>query len=166
MLFVDLFQDGELEHVHQLVMDHVAKFSEGSRVGEDDSALREFGEPLHALGKGIRAHVGLLEMLMRGVDDQGNRVRDLVLELTLQVLIAVLREGKRRAGERLLFRIIEDLHVIAAKRQPLKRVVVHLVFPERKRLGVRERRRESNGGRDREETGEELNLLHSGAASE
>jgi hypothetical protein len=160
MLLVDLLQDRELEDVDQLVVDHVLEFRVGARVRKHHAPLRELGESLHALGEEAGADVGLLEVLVRGIDDQRDRLRDLVLEFPLEVLIAVLGERERQAGERLLLRVIEDLHVLAAQRLPLKRVVVDLVLAERERLGVGKGRRR-NTERDREQTNEELHLLHS-----
>ena len=161
MLLVHLFEDRELEDVHQLVMEHVPELGEGARVREHHAPLRELGEPLHALGQEIGADVGLLEVLMRGIDDEGNRVRDLVLELHLEVLIALLGQLDRGAREGLFLGVIEDLDVLTAERQPLKRVVVDLVLPERKGLRVTRGRGEQKERRDCEQGDEELHLLHS-----
>ena len=63
---------GQLEEVNQLVPDRMAEVLVVAVIGKRDATLQELGETGHALGEEGRRHVGLLEVLVRRVDDQRN----------------------------------------------------------------------------------------------
>jgi hypothetical protein len=50
VLLVDGVQEGELEDVHHLVVDHMAELGVRPREREDHPPLQVFREALHALG--------------------------------------------------------------------------------------------------------------------
>ena len=113
VLGVGLVQDRELEDVHHLVVEHVAEFGVGARVREHHAALHEVREPLNPFGNEERAHVRLLEVVVRAVDDHRDHARHLVLKLGREILVALLGEDDGEPGDRLFLRVIEDLDVLA-----------------------------------------------------
>jgi hypothetical protein len=104
------------------------------------------------------AHVVLLEVVVRGIDDQRNAARHLVLEFRREVGVRLLGQHDGRAGEGLFLGIIENLDVLALQRQPMERVVLNLVLAEG--VVLRRRRRRSRENRDRSEREKQSSLLH------
>ena len=96
---VALDQQVELEHVHHLVAHGVPELGEVAPERQRDPALEEVGGAEQPFGRRERQDVGLLEVGVRGVDDERDAGRHRVAELHAQRVVARLGVGQRRRGE-------------------------------------------------------------------
>ena len=104
------------------------------RNGSDDAALEEVGRAEQALGRGERQDVGLLEVGVRGVDDQRDPLGDVVPELHRQGVVARLGVGQRGGRELGLGGIVVQVDVRAPQDPPVELAVLDLVLAEAEEL--------------------------------
>ena len=146
--------EAQLEDVDQLVAQRVAKIGVAARERQRDAALQELGDAEQSLGRHERQDVGLLEVGMRGVDDQGNAAAHRVVETPRQHAVALLGVSQRHAAELFLLRVEVEIHVVAAQHAPVESAVLHLVLPEVAELG-RHRGRPRGAGHEQQGRGPE-----------
>src|SRR5690606_30036572 len=132
----------DLEGVHQFVPEGVAELCVVAPERERDASLQVLGEAEDAVRDEARKDIGLLEVLVRGVDDERNALEGMVAESSLEDGKALLGVGECHARDPLLFGIVVDVDVLAAEHVPLEFAVLDLVLAERLRLGGRARREE------------------------
>ncbi len=120
----------QLEFVHQLVADGVAELHVVAGERQRHAALQEIGDAEQALGRHEGQHVGLLEVGVRRVDDQGNAAVDGVRETPLQDAVTVLGVCEGDARQLFLFGIVVEVDVLAPQHMPVEIAVLNLVLPE------------------------------------
>ena len=138
--------DAELEDVDQLVADRVTEVVVAPVEGQRHPLLQKLRDTQQAFRRHEREDVGLLEVGMRRVNDQRNATRDVVIEALLQDLEARFGVGQRDPPELLFFRIVVEVHMLAAQHVPIEAPVLDLVLTE----GTELCRRDAGQERDRE----------------
>jgi len=81
-------QNVDLEGVDQLVGEHVVQLGVGAGEGQEHPALQEFGDAAGADADQLRRDVRLLEVGVRGVEDEGDLRLDLMVEHATETAIA------------------------------------------------------------------------------
>src|SRR5437867_5658817 len=132
--------EAQLKDVDQLVANRVPEFGVAATERQRHTPFQEFRDAEQAFGRNERQDVGLLEIGMRSVDDEGNAPRHRVIEAPLEVVVALFRVGKRHAPELFLFRIVVQVDVFAAQDAPVELAILDLVLAE-----VAELRRQEGG---------------------
>ena len=130
-----LARQAELKHVHQLVPQGVAELGIAAGERQRDALLQELRDAEQPLRRHERQDVGLLEIGVRRIDDERDAPRGMVVEASLQDPVALFGEGERDATELLLFRIVVQVHVLAAQHVPVEAAILDLVLAEVAELG-------------------------------
>ena len=134
-----LGDEAQLEDMHQLVADGMAEVAVAPGEREGDPALQELRDAEQALRRHEGEHVRLLEVGVRGVDDERHAALHVVCEAALQHAVALLGVSERHATQLVLFRIEVEVHVLTAQHAPIEAAVLDLVLPEVAELGRRRR---------------------------
>ncbi len=120
----------ELERVDELVGEHVLEVGVRAREGQDDAFLRELGDAARALRDEPGQSVGLLELRMGRVEDDGLPILELVAEDTAEARVRTL--GHPRGVQRRcpLAGIVVDVEMRAANDLEVEDLVLDLVATE------------------------------------
>jgi len=140
-------RDVVLKGVHQLVAEHMIRLREGPREGHHDPPLQGFGDAARALADVALDRVGLLEVGVARVHDEGLHAAQLVPQRRRVPGVPALRHPRdeRRGGG--LLRIEVDLEMLGAEQLEAERFVPNLVPPEVLCRRRRRDRRELQGGK-------------------
>ena len=133
-----------LELVHHLVADHVLELGVGAGEGQDHAVLEKLGDAARALTDVAADRVGLLEVRLRGVQDDRLAALKLVVQDAGEARVPPLRHACCVERRRALGRIVIDLEVIGLDDLEVEGPVLDLVLPEvlrRQRRRARERQR-------------------------
>src|SRR5882672_5421299 len=131
--------------MRQLVSEHVVRLSEARRKRHDDARLDALGEAAGAFIDGAGADVGLREVGMARVEDDGLAVRERVVEQLRVARVPALGHARGLPGDLFLFGVVVDVEVFGLQRPELEPSVLHLVAPEV--LRVRRPRNQEKGRR-------------------
>ncbi|PYO70218.1 MAG: hypothetical protein DMD69_00350 [Gemmatimonadetes bacterium] len=123
--------------LHQLVAQGVAEIEIAAGERQGHALLQELRHAEQSLGRHERQDVGLLEIGVRGVDDERDAPVGVVIEAPLQGAVALLGVRQRDTGELLLLGIVVEVDVLAAQHVPIEAAVLDLVLPEVPELGGR-----------------------------
>ena len=150
-LVVGLGLKAQLKDVGEFVAERVAELGQASPERQGDAALEEIGGAKQPLGRRERQDIGLLEVDVRGVDDERNPDADIVPELERQGVVARLGIGQRD-GREIRFRgVVVQVDVRALQYAPVEPAVLDLVLVEGEELGRRApERQERRASRQRE----------------
>ena len=116
--------------MHQLVPDRMPEFGVAAAKRQCDATLQKLGHTQQAFRRNERQDVGLLEIAVGRVDDQRDAPGDGVVEAPLERVVALLRVCQRDAAQLFFFRIVVEIHVLAAQHAPIETAVLNLVLPE------------------------------------
>ena len=125
-----LAEQAQLEHVDQLVTQRMAEVGVAAGERQGHAAFQEFGGAEQPLGRHEREDVGLLEVSVRGIDDQRHSAADRVREPPLQHVVALLSVGERDPSQLFFFGIVVEVHVLAAEHAPVEAPILDLVLAE------------------------------------
>ncbi len=114
----------------------VPELGEVTAEREGDPSLQEIGSAKQTLGWREGQDIGLLEVGVRGVDNQGNAGGDFMPELQRQRVIARFGIGQRRGGKLRFSAVVVQVDVRPAYDPPVQLPVLDLVLPKREELGV------------------------------
>ena len=123
----ELLQHHRVDH---LVPDHVLELVQVPRGRHHHAAADEIREPAHRLGDQAGNDVRLAEVVLRAVEHERHRPLEREPEDALQLHRRAVGEDERLARQPLLLRVEEQLHLLAARDEPLPRRVDHLVLAE------------------------------------
>ena len=141
--------DVEHEDVRQLVVENVAQVLVGAREGHHHSVLEELGESADALADVRVGDVGLLEVVVRCVDDDRYDRCQLVPQDHLELVVRQLDDARDGVGQ-VLGAVVEiDVEVLGPGHVPGEGAVLDLVSPEPRGVRV------SGDHRGRDERGDE-----------
>ncbi len=130
ILGVGAAQLRQLEEVNQLVPNRVPEVLVAAVERQCDAPLQELREAGDPLREEIRGDVRLLEVLMRRVDDQRYAPERAVAEQRREGVEALLGVAQRQLRQRLLLRIIVDIHVGSGEDVPIEIGVLDFVLAE------------------------------------
>jgi hypothetical protein len=148
-------EDLELKDVRQLVGDQLLELLVGHVDGQDHAVAGGEREGADPLRDEVQERVGLLEIGVRRVVDEVDRLGDLEIQLPRDVVVGALGVGGDLLQRGLLLAVEIEREVRRAVGLPVERVVDDLVLKERLIvLG------QGGARHDREESGEE-GLRHS-----
>ena len=122
--------DVVLENVGQLVDEDVAELVEIAGKGDDHAEAQRLGKAGHAGRQKVGKDVGLLELVVRLIDDDRRPVRKLVVQDLADVIVALFEVLDCLHGQILKFGLKVKLDVLAFEYLPLEVPVADLVFPE------------------------------------
>src|SRR5258705_8835870 len=145
--------------MRQLVTEHVIRLSEARRKRHADARLDALGEAAGAFIDGAGADVGLGEVRMARVEDDGLAVRERVVEQLRVARVPALGHARGLPGDLFLFGVVVDVEVLGLQRPELEPPVLHLVAPE----VLRVRRPRNHWQRRRRETYEYCRAPEHGA---
>src|SRR5215510_15969381 len=114
----------------------MAELGEIAAERERDPALEKVGDAEQPFGRGERKDVGLLEIAVRRVNNEGDAVGHLMTELEAKNLVALLRvlqRGRRQLG---FFGIEVQVDVRALQNLPFELAILDLVLTENGKLRV------------------------------
>src|SRR5688500_17711686 len=114
----------------------VAELGEATAEREGDPSRQEIGSAKQTLGWREGQDIGLLEVGVRGVDNQGNAGGHFMPELQRQRVIARFGISERRGGKLGFGAVVVQVDVGSAYDPPVQLPVLDLVLPEREKLGV------------------------------
>ena len=92
----------------------VPEFGIAAAERQRHTPFQKFRRAQQPFGRNERQDVGLLEIGVRGVDDEGNAPRHGMIEAPLQIVVALFGIGQRHATELFFFRIVVKVDVFAA----------------------------------------------------
>jgi hypothetical protein len=130
-----LEQDLELEDVRQLVRDELQQLVVRHVDRQHHPVAGRLGERADALGDEVEHDVRLLERRVRGVEDQRDLLRDLVVEFLREIEVRRLRAVDHALQLIALLVIEVNVEVRGVVDVPLEGVVDDLVLAERVRGG-------------------------------
>ncbi len=119
-----------LERVDELVGQDSLELGVGAGERQDHAALRELRDPSRPLGDEARQRVGLLELAVRGVEDDRLTLLELVAEDAAQSIVGTLRHPGGVERRHALTRVIVDVEVRRAEDFEIERPVLKLVATE------------------------------------
>ncbi|MBK8004364.1 MAG: hypothetical protein IPK12_10630 [Gemmatimonadetes bacterium] len=123
--------DVVLELVHHLVLQHVLQLQVGARERQDDPLLEEVGDAARPLARRLAAQrVGLLEVRVRGVEDDGLPLPVLVPEDLRQDRVRPLRHPPRVEGRLARLGVEVDVEVLGLEDLEVELPVLDLVLAE------------------------------------
>ena len=134
-----------LELVHHFVADHVVQLFVGARERQHHAVLEELGEAARLLADVARGGVGLLEVGLRRVENDGLPALELVMQHPRQPGVPALGDARPVECRCPLGRIVVDFEVFGLDDVEVEVLVLHFVLPEvlryqRRRAEQRERR--------------------------
>ncbi len=143
-----LKEDLVLEDVGQLVLDDLEQLLVGRIDGDDHAVPRRLRKRSHTLGDEVQVDVGLFEGRVRGVVDQRDLFRDLVVQLPRQIVVRALRVVDHLLQRRLLLVVEVHVEVRGVVDVPVEPVIDDLVLTE----GERGNREKEENHQQRERT--------------
>src|SRR5919106_38622 len=126
----------QLEHVNHLMTQCVTEFGKAASEGESDTPLEEVSRTEEPFGRGEREDVSLLEISVRGVDDQRDTRGNIMPELNGQRIVARFRISEGGGGELSLGGIVVEVDMRPPNNPPVELPILNLVLAEREELGV------------------------------
>ena len=134
-----------LELVHHFVADDVLQLFVRARERQHHAVLEELGEAARLLAHVPRGGVGLLEVGLRCVENDGLAALELMVQHPRQPGVPPLGDARAVQCRRPLGRIVIDFEVLGLDDVEVEGLVLHLVLPEvlrheRRRAEQRERR--------------------------
>ena len=140
-----LRRDVVLECMNELVAQHMVSFGKRSGQRQHDAPLQSFGDTAGAFADHAADDVGLLEVGVRGVEDERLARAHLVLEDAREARVPALGHAADARGVLALFFVEIDVEVLGLEHLELEFLVLDLVAPEILRLGGRCGRQEQAG---------------------
>jgi hypothetical protein len=125
-----------LERVHQLVTDHVIRFSHRRRQRQHDTPLQHFRDTAGPFAERSFDDVGLFKVGVRRIQHERLARGEPVLENPRQPRVPTLGHPRRLAGSLTFFRIEIDVEVFGLQYLEVKGLVLDLVPPELLRCRV------------------------------
>ncbi len=116
--------------VAELVVDHVAEFAVVSFEGNDNPVLEQLRDPPDPLFQILGDDVGLLEIIVRIVDDERNAVHKLVAEELGQGGVGRLGGGGGKLREHVPPVGEIDVKVVGLEERPVELPVLDLILAE------------------------------------
>jgi hypothetical protein len=114
----------------KLVADDMAELRHGAVCRNDNPSLQEFEESADPLGDESACRVGLLEMEMGAVEDEGDASPEGMVELDFKVTEGLFGEGCASLGEILHLRVVIDVEMCGLQDMPGKIRVLDLISTE------------------------------------
>ena len=122
------------EDVHQLMLDHLAELIEVAVAGDDHPAFEKFEKSSDPFRDMPGSDVGLLEVKVGAVEDQGNPAGDGEIEFAFQIGITLFREVGPPLGQVFHLRVVIDIEMLGFQYLPFEIGILNLVAPEVKPL--------------------------------
>ena len=122
--------DIELEGVHELVAEDVIALRHRVLKRQNDPALEDLGEATGRLAHLLGRRVGLLEVGMRGVENERLPGADLVVHDPREPGVPALRHAAGHQGGLPFLLVKVDVEVLGTDDLPVERIVLDLVPPE------------------------------------
>ena len=132
----DMPYEVEHEHVNELVVEDALELGQRAAQGQGNPALEELGEAGDALGQVAGDDVRLLEVDVRGINDQRNSALHGVAESALGMTESGLGHVTGIRSQLRFFRVEVEIEVFGLHLLPLETVVLHLVLAESVQLTV------------------------------
>ena len=123
-------RDVELERVDQFMSDHMIGVGERPAEWQDDAAANRFGDAAGAFSDVAADRVGLLEVRVRGVENQRLTPAQIVVEHAVQACAPAFRQACGDGGRLALLRIEVDVEVVRVQDFECERAVLDLVAAE------------------------------------
>ena len=114
----------------QFVGQHIAEGGQVSQVGDYHPALAVFEETAHPFRDHHGQDIGLLEMDMAAVDDQGHCVPEGVVEFDLQVPVGILQNLSGDAGNFSFLLVIVYVEMVCFQDPPVELFILDFIAPE------------------------------------
>ena len=131
--------DVKLERVNELVPDHVIRLVEGAREWKHDASLQDLRHTARGLADLPEHRVGLLEIGMAGVQDQGLSTLELVVQQTAQASIPALRHAARLPDDVFHLGVVVNVEMLGLQDLGIESLVLDLVATEvLRRRGIRQ----------------------------
>ena len=122
--------DVVLENVGQFVDEDIAELVEVTRKGDDHAEAQRLGKASDARRQKVGKDIGLLELVVRLIDDDRRPVRKVVVQDLADVIVALFEVLDCPHGQILEFRLKVKLYVLAFEDLPLEVAVADFVFPK------------------------------------
>ena len=108
----------------------IAELVEIARKGNYHAEAQRLGKASDAGRQKVGEDIGLLELVVRLIDDDRRPVRKVVVQNLADVIVALFEVLDRLHGQILEFRLKVKLYVLAFEDFPLEVSVAYFVFPE------------------------------------
>ena len=122
--------DVVLENVSQLVDEDIAELVEIAGKGDDHAEAQRLGKAGDAGRQKVGKDIGLLELVVRLIDDDRRPVRKVVVQNLADVIVPFFEVLDGPHGQILEFRLKVKLYVLAFEDLPLEVSIADFVFPK------------------------------------